>query len=489
MIRVAARRATRILTVSEASKRDILHYTGVRRREGRRGLQRHRRALHGGARRGRDRPGAPALRSVASVRALRRQHQAAQEPRAADRGVRAGPRRRARRPQAGGHRRRDLQVSRRCGSRCTATASTSTCGSSASSRRPRWWRSTGWPARSSSRRSTRASACRRSRPWPTGTPVVTSNVSSLPEVVGDAAVLVDPYDSRSIADGIRRVVTDEPLRQELIARGRRRVQAFSWHEAATRTLQVYRDVGETRVVRHGLADARRAGARLAHRHARGREGARADLPRSFPAPTSSRWCTCRAACRRRSRPTRFTPPFIQRLPFVARAYRHYLPLFPAAIERFDLRGFDLVVSCSHCVAKSVIVPPGARHLCYCLTPMRYAWDQFDAYFGPERVGALASAALKPVMARLARWDRATADRPNRYLAISQYVARRIALYYNRESTIVYPPVDTEAFTPGDAGSRHALLDRVGLGALQTPGTGHRSRSRRPTAARHHRRRS
>ncbi len=149
--------------------------------------------------------------------------------------------------------------------------------------------------------------------------------------------------------------------------------------------------------------------------------------------------------------------FIQRLPFVARAYRHYLPLFPAAIERLDLRGFDLVVSCSHCVAKSVIVPPGARHLCYCLTPMRYAWDQFDAYFGPERVGAAASAVLKPVMARLARWDRETAYRPNRYLAISQYVARRIALYYNRQSAIVYPPVDTEAFTPGGPGRRGALL--------------------------------
>jgi glycosyltransferase involved in cell wall biosynthesis len=149
--------------------------------------------------------------------------------------------------------------------------------------------------------------------------------------------------------------------------------------------------------------------------------------------------------------------FIQRLPFVARAYRHYLPLFPAAIERLDLRGFDLVVSCSHCVAKSVIVPPGARHLCYCLTPMRYAWDQFDVYFGPQRVGAVASAVLRPVMARLARWDRDTAGRPNRYLAISQYVARRIGLYYNRQSAIVYPPVDTEAFTPGDPGPRQALV--------------------------------
>jgi glycosyltransferase involved in cell wall biosynthesis len=149
--------------------------------------------------------------------------------------------------------------------------------------------------------------------------------------------------------------------------------------------------------------------------------------------------------------------FIQRLPFVARAYRHYLPLFPAAIERLDLRGFDLVVSCSHCVAKSVIVPPGARHLCYCLTPMRYAWDQFDVYFGRQRVGAIASAVLRPVMARLARWDRDTAVRPNRYLAISQYVARRIGRYYNRQSAIVYPPVDTETFTPGNPGPRQALV--------------------------------
>jgi glycosyltransferase involved in cell wall biosynthesis len=149
--------------------------------------------------------------------------------------------------------------------------------------------------------------------------------------------------------------------------------------------------------------------------------------------------------------------FIQQLPFVARAYRHYLPLFPAAIERLDLRGFDLVVSCSHCVAKSVITPPGSRHLCYCLTPMRYAWDQFDAYFGPQRVGVLASAALKPVMARLARWDRETADRPNRYLAISQYVARRIGLYYNRQSAIVYPPVDTGAFTPGEPAGQHGAF--------------------------------
>lgn len=139
---------------------------------------------------------------------------------------------------------------------------------------------------------------------------------------------------------------------------------------------------------------------------------------------------------------------IQRLPMSGRFYREYLPLFPAAIESFDLDGYDLVVSCSSCAAKSVVVTGRARHVCVCLTPMRYAWDQFDAYFGPERVGALASGVLKPVMAAMARWDRSTAPRVHRYLAISQYVARRIALYYNRTSTIVYPPVDTTFYRPG-----------------------------------------
>jgi glycosyltransferase involved in cell wall biosynthesis len=89
--------------------------------------------------------------------------------------------------------------------------------------------------------------------------------------------------------------------------------------------------------------------------------------------------------------------------------------------------------------------------------MRYAWDQFDAYFGPRKVGHLASAVLKPVMARLARWDRATSGRPDRYLAISQYVARRSALYYNRQSTIVFPPVDTDQFTPGDRAPETGFL--------------------------------
>ena len=143
---------------------------------------------------------------------------------------------------------------------------------------------------------------------------------------------------------------------------------------------------------------------------------------------------------------------IQWLPLPGRLYRHYLPLFPAAIEQFDLDGYDLVLSTSHCAAKSVVVPGRTRHLCYCLTPMRYAWDQFDAYFGPERVGALGSRLMRPVMAAMARWDRATEGRVHRYLAISQYVARRIGLYYNRRSSLVYPPVETTFYTPPPAAS-------------------------------------
>lgn len=141
---------------------------------------------------------------------------------------------------------------------------------------------------------------------------------------------------------------------------------------------------------------------------------------------------------------------IQWLPFAGKLYRQYLPLFPIAVEQFDLDNYDLVISTSHCAAKSVVVTGRARHLCYCLTPMRYAWDQFDAYFGPERVGRLGNRILRPVLAGLARWDRATEGRVHRYLAISQYVARRIALYYNRQSTLVYPPVDTEFYRPAGA---------------------------------------
>jgi glycosyltransferase involved in cell wall biosynthesis len=160
---------------------------------------------------------------------------------------------------------------------------------------------------------------------------------------------------------------------------------------------------------------------------------------------------------------RIETSFIQRLPFVASHYRRYLPLFPTAVEQFDLDPYDLVISSSHCVAKSVVPAGRSRHLSYCHSPMRYAWDQFDAYFGPERVGAAASRLLyRPVMARLARWDAATAHRVHRFVANSRHVAGRIGRYYNRKATIVYPPVDTRFYHPeghpdGPAPRGHLLI--------------------------------
>jgi glycosyltransferase involved in cell wall biosynthesis len=149
---------------------------------------------------------------------------------------------------------------------------------------------------------------------------------------------------------------------------------------------------------------------------------------------------------------------LQWLPGVRRYYRECLPIFPALVDRFDLGRFDLVLSSSHCVAKSVRARPGATHICYCHTPMRYAWDQFDAYFGPARLGRLPSALMKPIMGRLARWDRDTSDRVHRYVTNSQHVAGRISRYYNREATVVYPPVDTGFFHPDSAvRERYALV--------------------------------
>jgi glycosyltransferase involved in cell wall biosynthesis len=141
--------------------------------------------------------------------------------------------------------------------------------------------------------------------------------------------------------------------------------------------------------------------------------------------------------------------FLQRAPGIRDHYRRYLPLFPAAIEEFDLSGFDVVVSSSHSVAKGVIVAPEAFHFCYCHTPMRYAWDQEHAYF-PDRTGVVARLRSLALTA-LRAWDVSSAARVNLFAANSRFVARRIKTYYRRPAVVVHPPVDVEFFTPGPAG--------------------------------------
>ncbi len=141
--------------------------------------------------------------------------------------------------------------------------------------------------------------------------------------------------------------------------------------------------------------------------------------------------------------------FLQRAPGVRRHYRRYLPLFPAAIEEFDLAGYDLVVSTSHCVAKGAIPAPGACHVCYCHTPMRYAWDQEHAYF-PRRTG-VAARLRGVVLARLRAWDVASAPRVDLFVANSRFVAQRIRRYSGRDAEVAHPPVDVDFFTPAPGG--------------------------------------
>ena len=142
-----------------------------------------------------------------------------------------------------------------------------------------------------------------------------------------------------------------------------------------------------------------------------------------------------------------TTAFSQNLPGVSRYYRWYLPLYPRAIESLALDGFDLVLSSSHCVAKGVVKPAGAVHICYCHTPMRYVWDRFEDYFGS---GVKAKLVYGPIASRLRRWDVATADRVDHFIANSRYVGERIHNYYDRAAdAVIPPPVDTDFFVPNE----------------------------------------
>jgi glycosyltransferase involved in cell wall biosynthesis len=148
--------------------------------------------------------------------------------------------------------------------------------------------------------------------------------------------------------------------------------------------------------------------------------------------------------------------FLQSAPALDPHYRWYLPLFPAAAADLAVAGFPLVISSSHCVAKSVRRGPRSWHVCYCHTPMRYAWDQEEVYFGAGR-GPLAGL-RRAVLAALRRWDVATAGRADRFLANSRFVAGRIRRYYGRDAEVVPPPVETRFFTlPAETGPREHVL--------------------------------
>ncbi|MEO8345770.1 MAG: glycosyltransferase [Betaproteobacteria bacterium] len=135
--------------------------------------------------------------------------------------------------------------------------------------------------------------------------------------------------------------------------------------------------------------------------------------------------------------------FIQQLPFARTGFRRYLPLFPRAIERFDVAGYDLVLSSSHAVAKGVRTTPAQLHICYCYTPMRYAWDLQDQYLAQVGLAhGLRGRVVRRSLARLRAWDRGASKRVSHFVAISHAIAERIRRCYGRESTVIYPPVAT-----------------------------------------------
>jgi glycosyltransferase involved in cell wall biosynthesis len=139
------------------------------------------------------------------------------------------------------------------------------------------------------------------------------------------------------------------------------------------------------------------------------------------------------------------PSFVQRLPDATRRYRWYLPLFPRAIEGFDLSEFDVIVSSSHCVAKSVRTRPGQFHLSYIHTPMRYIYELEPVYFPPGKFPWPLSAYVRHTVAGLRSWDRTTSDRPTAMVCNSEHVAERIRRHYGREAEVIYPPVDVARF--------------------------------------------
>jgi glycosyltransferase involved in cell wall biosynthesis len=137
--------------------------------------------------------------------------------------------------------------------------------------------------------------------------------------------------------------------------------------------------------------------------------------------------------------------FVQRLPFALERHRQFLPLFPRAIETFDLKGFDLAVSSSHCVAKGARVPSGVPHVSYVHAPMRYMWDLFDDYFGPGRASFPVRTAARALRPYLQRWDRQSAQPITRIVANSQNIAAKIGRFWGRSAEVVHPPVDLERF--------------------------------------------
>jgi glycosyltransferase involved in cell wall biosynthesis len=151
--------------------------------------------------------------------------------------------------------------------------------------------------------------------------------------------------------------------------------------------------------------------------------------------------------------------FLQRLHPNARTFRAFLPLYPAAIESFDLSSYDLVVSSSSAWAHAVLCDEHSVHVCYCYNPFRYAWNERDRTLARRR-DPITRAILRSTLRRWRQWDWIAAQRTDRYVACSRATQARIRSFFGRESRVVYPPVDTERFTPGPVGDHYVLVSEL-----------------------------
>ncbi|WP_143469006.1 glycosyltransferase family 4 protein [Leptospirillum ferriphilum] len=153
--------------------------------------------------------------------------------------------------------------------------------------------------------------------------------------------------------------------------------------------------------------------------------------------------------------------FLGKWPKIDRSYRNLLPLMPAAVESLNLKDYDLVLTSSHAVVKGLLLHSGQLHLCYCHTPPRYLWDMTETYFSRSFSGRLKRAAASLFLSRLRQWDYRAGQRPDAFIANSDFVARRISRIYGRTSIVIHPPVDIERFAvkPGPGGEYFVTLGR------------------------------
>jgi glycosyltransferase involved in cell wall biosynthesis len=158
---------------------------------------------------------------------------------------------------------------------------------------------------------------------------------------------------------------------------------------------------------------------------------------------------------------RIVTSFIDKFPFKSKHYRHYLPLFPTAIELFNFKEYNLIISTSHCVAKGIRTPPNALHIAYIHSPMRYVWDMYDDYFSADNLNFL-SRRFIPLFANYLRiWDVTSSNRVDHFIANSKHVAKRIWKYFRREATIIHPPIDCELFNIShDSGDYYLIVSAL-----------------------------